>query len=108
MKTSFRGRILPSLPAALVGVAGRARGAEPSPPGNPGLEFEVYQNEEIKKVKLSSYRGKWLVLLFYPADFTFVCPTELEEAAEYYGEQKRRRGDPQRQHGHRIRAQGVA
>jgi peroxiredoxin (alkyl hydroperoxide reductase subunit C) len=26
----------------------------------------------------------WLVLLFYPADFTFICPTELEEAAEYY------------------------
>jgi peroxiredoxin (alkyl hydroperoxide reductase subunit C) len=53
------------------------------------FEFEVYQNEEIKKVKLSGYQGKWLVLLFYPADFTFICPTELEEAAEYYGEFKR-------------------
>jgi peroxiredoxin (alkyl hydroperoxide reductase subunit C) len=53
------------------------------------FEFEVYQNEEIKKVKLSSYQGKWLVLLFYPADFTFICPTELEEAAEYYGEFKK-------------------
>lgn len=50
------------------------------------FEFEVYQNDEIKKVKLSNYHGKWLVLLFYPADFTFICPTELEEAAEYYSE----------------------
>ena len=49
-----------------------------------GLEF--YQNDKIKKVKLSDFVGKWLVLLFYPADFTFVCPTELEEAAEYYEE----------------------
>ena len=53
------------------------------------FEVEVYQNEEIKKVKFSNYQGKWLVLLFYPADFTFICPTELEEAAEYYGEFKK-------------------
>jgi len=48
--------------------------------------LEFYQNDKIKKVKLSDFVGKWLVLLFYPADFTFVCPTELEEAAEYYEE----------------------
>jgi len=36
-------------------------------------------------VKLSDYRGKWLVLFFYPADFTFVCPTELEDLADNYG-----------------------
>ena len=52
-------------------------------------EFEVYQNDEIKKVKFSNYEGKWLVLLFYPADFTFICPTELQEAAEYYDEFKK-------------------
>jgi len=50
----------------------------------PDSELEAYQDEEIKKIKLSDYNGKWLVLLFYPADFTFVCPTELEEAANYY------------------------
>ncbi len=50
----------------------------------PDIAFEAYQNDEIKKMKLSDFRGKWLVLLFYPADFTFVCPTELEEAAELY------------------------
>ncbi len=48
--------------------------------------LEAFHNEQIKKIKLSDYRGKWLVLLFYPADFTFVCPTELEEAALYYKE----------------------
>lgn len=41
---------------------------------------------KIKKIKLSDYKGKWLILFFYPADFTFVCPTELEELAENYSE----------------------
>ncbi|MEM3421785.1 MAG: peroxiredoxin [Candidatus Hadarchaeum sp.] len=52
----------------------------------PDFELEAFHDGEIKKIKLSDYRGKWLVLLFYPADFTFICPTELEEAANYYGE----------------------
>jgi peroxiredoxin (alkyl hydroperoxide reductase subunit C) len=51
--------------------------------------FEVYQNESFKKVKFSDYKGKWLVILFYPADFTFVCPTELGEAAGMYKEFKK-------------------
>ncbi len=50
----------------------------------PDCEFEVFVNEEIKKVRLSDYRGKWLAVIFYPADFTFVCPTELEAAADHY------------------------
>lgn len=48
------------------------------------FEFEVLHNDKIVTQKLSDYKGKWLVLLFYPADFTFVCPTELSEAADYY------------------------
>ncbi len=54
--------------------------------GNPIPDFELdaYHEDEIKKVRLSDYRGKWLIIAFYPADFTFVCPTELEELAEYY------------------------
>ena len=32
---------------------------------------------QIKDISLRDYRGKYIVLLFYPADFTFVCPTEL-------------------------------
>ena len=54
----------------------------------PNLEFEYFQNEQFKKTKLDSFRGKWLVLLFYPADFTFVCPTELSEAQSKYKEFK--------------------
>jgi len=50
----------------------------------PDIEVETYQGDEIRKVRLSDYRGGWLVLIFYPADFTFICPTELEEAAQYY------------------------
>ncbi len=47
--------------------------------GNPAPEFELegYFKGEFKKYKLSDYRGKWVILLFYPLDFTFVCPTEV-------------------------------
>lgn len=48
------------------------------------FEFEVFHGNRIKKTKLSAYEGKWAVLFFYPADFTFVCPTELEQLAERY------------------------
>ena len=50
----------------------------------PDFELDAYQNDEIKKLKLSSYKGKWVVLIFYPADFTFVCPTELKDAQSFY------------------------
>ena len=54
--------------------------------GQPVEEFKMaaFQNDEIKDIKLSDYKGKWVVVAFYPADFTFVCPTELEELAELY------------------------
>ena len=50
----------------------------------PDHTMEVLQDDEIQTVSFSDYKGKWLVLLCYPADFTFVCPTELEEAADAY------------------------
>jgi len=37
-----------------------------------------------ENVRLSDYKGKWLVLLFYPLDFTFVCPTELTTFSDRY------------------------
>ncbi|MBT6401476.1 redoxin domain-containing protein [candidate division WWE3 bacterium] len=46
--------------------------------------FEVFQDNAFSEVKLSDYKGKWLVLIFYPSDFTFVCPTELQEMAKNY------------------------
>jgi len=50
------------------------------------ISFEAYQNGDVKNMKLEDFRGKWLILLFYPADFTFICPTELREAADLYSE----------------------
>ncbi len=52
----------------------------------PAAEVNAYADDDIKTMKLADYRGKWLIMLFYPADFTFVCPTELEEAAEHHSE----------------------
>ncbi|MEK7623222.1 MAG: redoxin domain-containing protein [Patescibacteria group bacterium] len=52
----------------------------------PDLSLKIFQNNADKLVKLSDYRGKWLILFFYPADFTFICPTELEELADLYFE----------------------
>lgn len=54
----------------------------------PDMELEALHEGEIKKIKLSDYKGKWTILFFYPADFTFVCPTELEEMADMYGDFK--------------------
>ncbi len=54
-----------------------------------GLKFEVYQNEETKEMSFEELRGTWTILFFYPADFTFVCPTELGEMAALYPEFKK-------------------
>lgn len=43
----------------------------------PDFELMGFYKDEIKSFKLSDYRGKWVVLFTYPADFTFVCPTEV-------------------------------
>ena len=42
----------------------------------------VIDGGEFKDISLADYRGKWVVLFFYPADFTFVCPTELTQFRE--------------------------
>lgn len=55
----------------------------------PDIELEAFHHGKTKKIKPSDYKNKWLVMLFYPADFTFVCPTELEEAAENYKQFKK-------------------
>jgi len=56
--------------------------------GQPAPDFDMPSTKNIEKlnenVKLSDYRGKWVVLLFYPLDFTFVCPTELTTFSDRY------------------------
>lgn len=46
------------------------------------FKAEAFYEDEIVDIELNDYLGKWVVLAFYPADFTFVCPTELEDFAE--------------------------
>ena len=46
----------------------------------------AYQNGKFIEVTDQSLRGKWSVVFFYPADFTFVCPTELEDLANQHAE----------------------
>ena len=53
-------------------------------------EFHVqaYQKGEFRTVTKDDVLGKWAVFFFYPADFTFVCPTELEDLQDKYEEFK--------------------
>ncbi len=50
----------------------------------PDFDVEALYKDDITRIKLHDYRGKWVVLFFYPADFTFVCPTELGDLADNY------------------------
>jgi peroxiredoxin (alkyl hydroperoxide reductase subunit C) len=43
-------------------------------------------DQELKPIKLSDYRGRYVVLFFYPLDFTFVCPTEVTAFSDRYAE----------------------
>ena len=50
----------------------------------PAFELDAFRKPEIIKVSNKDIQGKWSVFVFYPADFTFVCPTELEDLQEQY------------------------
>jgi peroxiredoxin (alkyl hydroperoxide reductase subunit C) len=56
--------------------------------GQPAPAFDMPSTKNIEKldenVRLDDYKGRWLVLLFYPLDFTFVCPTELTSFSDRY------------------------
>ncbi|KND02520.1 uncharacterized protein SPPG_02979 [Spizellomyces punctatus DAOM BR117] len=60
-----------------------ARVAKPAPT----WKAQAVINKEFKDISLADYKGKWVVLFFYPLDFTFVCPTEIiafsERAEEF-------------------------
>jgi len=55
----------------------------------PDFSEDAFVDEDVKKISLSDYKGKWVILFFYPADFTFVCPTELGELADSYDDIKK-------------------
>jgi NADH-dependent peroxiredoxin subunit C len=50
------------------------------------FKVKAYQNEEFIEVNSKDLEGKWSIFFFYPADFTFICPTELEDMANKYKE----------------------
>ncbi len=50
------------------------------------FEVQAYQNNEFRTVTKEDILGKWSVFFFYPADFTFVCPTELEDLQNKYAD----------------------
>ena len=50
----------------------------------PDFSGKAFHDGELKTISLSEYRGKWVLLFFYPGDFTFICPTELGELADNY------------------------
>ncbi len=52
----------------------------------PEFSVQAYHNGEFKTITSDDVRGKWSIFLFYPADFTFVCPTELEDMAKIHSE----------------------
>jgi peroxiredoxin (alkyl hydroperoxide reductase subunit C) len=49
----------------------------------------AYQSGKFIPVTQDTLKGKWAVFMFYPADFTFVCPTELEDLADHHAEFKK-------------------
>lgn len=52
----------------------------------PEFTVQAFHNGEFKEISTADVKGKWSVFMFYPADFTFVCPTELEDMAKHYEE----------------------
>src|SRR5690606_11332283 len=50
------------------------------------FKAQAYHNGKFVEVTEQSLKGKWSAIVFYPADFTFVCPTELEDLADLYSE----------------------
>lgn len=54
----------------------------------PEFKVQAYQNGEFMEVSNKDIEGKWAIFFFYPADFTFVCPTELEDLQDKYARLK--------------------
>ena len=54
----------------------------------PEFKVQAYHNGNFTTVTSDDVKGKWAIFFFYPADFTFVCPTELVDLAEKYDKLK--------------------
>jgi len=62
--------------------------------GSPAPKFKAQaylrSSDKFQEIALEDYKGKWLCLYFYPMDFTFVCPTEIQSFDDALGEFKKR------------------
>lgn len=65
--------------------------------GQPAPYFDMRSTRNLEtleeRVRLPDYRGQWLILLFYPADFSFVCPTEIRGFRDHYRQFRSLRAD---------------
>src|SRR5215469_13430618 len=61
--------------------------------GKKAPDFDMPSTKDMKSLKenvrLADYKGKWLVLFFYPLDFTFVCPTEIKAFSDRHDDIKK-------------------
>ena len=54
------------------------------------FKVQAYHQGDFKEVTLQDTKGHWSIFFFYPADFTFVCPTELGDLADHYENSKKK------------------
>jgi len=77
---------------ATANTAANAQQQQTAKVGEPAPDFELdamvgtAQGKEFRQITLKEYRGKWVVLFFYPLDFTLVCPTEIKGFNQALGE----------------------
>ncbi|XP_055683832.1 peroxiredoxin [Lutzomyia longipalpis] len=76
LKTTFPSAIRQSISQRQISTGSRLLAAKIQHPA-PDFKGTAVVNGEFKEISLNDYKGKYLVLFFYPLDFTFVCPTEI-------------------------------
>ena len=72
------------------------------------FKAEAYHNGKFRHRHRRDGEGKWSIFFFYPADFTFVCPTETGDVADLYRNSEARRGGVLGLHRHPLHPQGLA
>jgi alkyl hydroperoxide reductase subunit AhpC len=80
---------LPGADAATTSPQHIAKVGEPAPGFALDALVGTEKGKEFRKVTLNEFRGRWVVLFFYPMDFTFVCPTEIKGFNQAIGEFKK-------------------
>ena len=73
----------------------------------PDFTATAVVDQEFKDITLSQYRGKYVVLFFYPLDFTFVCPTEITAFSDRYADFSGEHRGPRRLCGQPVQPPGL-